>query len=75
MVGPGRLPTTAARDPDAPALTASVLSATEVLLQWNIPASNGTPITGFDPSSQWDPEGGGNGGDWDADQPARNCQH
>ena len=54
--------TTAARAPDAPALTASVLSATEVLLQWNIPASNGTVIASFD-IRQWDPEGG-NGGDW-----------
>ena len=60
------MPTTAARPADAPALTASVLSATEVLLQWNIPAGNGTTITGFD-IRQWVPAVGDGDGDWGND--------
>jgi titin len=70
-VGPGEWSAqddadTAARDPDAPALTASVLSATEVLLQWNIPAGNGTTITSFD-VRQWVPAVGDGDGDWGND--------
>ena len=63
MVGPGRCRHRFPEPPDAPALTASVLSATEVLLQWNIPASNGTTIAGFD-IRQWVPGEGDADGAW-----------
>ena len=41
------------RDPDAPILTATAVGATEILLEWNVPAGNGTAITGFF-IQQWD---------------------
>ena len=40
--------------PDAPTLTATAVSASEILLEWNVPADNGTPILGF-VIQQWDP--------------------
>ena len=42
------------RAPDAPTLTATAVSASEILLEWNVPADNGTPIEGF-VIQQWDP--------------------
>lgn len=42
-----------ARAPSAPMLTASAISDTEILLEWNVPQNNGTPITGFE-VQQWD---------------------
>ena len=42
------------RAPDAPTLTATAVGASEVLLEWNVPADNGTPILGF-VIQQWDP--------------------
>ena len=47
--------TTDTRPPDAPELTATALSNTEILLEWNVPADNGTPFTGFS-IQQWDPD-------------------
>ena len=45
---------TDARDPDAPMLTATTVGATEILLEWNMPNSNGTPIAGYE-IQRWDP--------------------
>ena len=42
-----------ARAPDAPMLTATAEGPDEIMLQWNIPESNGTVITGF-AIQQWD---------------------
>ena len=36
------------RAPAAPMLTATALSDTEILLEWNVPTSNGTTIDGYD---------------------------
>ena len=43
----------AARAPDAPMLTATAEGPDEIMLQWTIPESNGTDITGFS-IQQWD---------------------
>ena len=51
-----------ARAPSAPDLTATALSSTEILLQWNIPLNNGSDIDGFE-IQQWAPTGD-NGGIW-----------
>ena len=45
--------TVAARAPDAPMLTATAEGPDEIMLQWMIPESNGTTITGF-AIQQWD---------------------
>ena len=42
-----------ARGPDAPVLTATAVGDDEIMLQWTIPGSNGTDISGFD-IRQWD---------------------
>ena len=49
-----------ARDPSAPMLTASAISDTEILLEWNVPQNNGTMITGYE-VQQW------GGTSWDSD--------
>ena len=43
-----------ARPPSKPTLTASALGMDEIMLRWNIPEDNGTPITGFE-IVQWEP--------------------
>jgi len=45
--------TVAARAPDAPMLTATAEGPDEIMLQWMIPETNGTDITGFS-IQQWD---------------------
>jgi len=45
--------TVTARAPAAPTLTATAVGPDEIMLQWNIPESNGTDITGFS-IQQWD---------------------
>ncbi len=45
----------AARAPAKPTLTATELGMDEIMLRWNIPEDNGTPITGF-AIQQWDPD-------------------
>ena len=47
--------TVGARIADAPMLTATAVGDDEIMLQWNIPGNNGTPITGFE-IQQWDPD-------------------
>ena len=36
------------RGPDAPVLTATATSVKDILLQWNVPASNGTEFEGYE---------------------------
>ena len=49
---------TVARNPDKPILTATAVGDTEILLEWNVPNGNGTPITGYD-IRQWNPADAG----------------
>ena len=49
--------TVAARVADAPKLTATAVGDTEIMLQWNIPETNGTPIAPGFVINQWDPTG------------------
>ena len=48
--------------PAPPVLTATALSDTEILLEWNVPTSNGSTIDGYD-IRQWNPT---NNGSWGA---------
>ena len=50
--GPGEYSTVSrvsypSRAPAAPELTATVMSASQIRLEWNVPANNGTDITGY----------------------------
>ena len=58
-----------ARVPSAPMLTATSAGADEILLEWNTPQDNGTPITGYT-VQRWDPDPNNDGdtsdGAWDA---------
>ena len=43
------------RAPDAPELTATVISTSEILLSWTKPNGNGTDIDGYE-VRQWNPD-------------------
>ena len=63
----GRQPervTIAARAPSAAMLTATSAGTDEILLEWNTPQDNGTPITGY-AIQRWDPTANSNAGAWD----------
>ena len=47
--------TVAAREPSAPVLTATATGPNDILLEWNVPQNNGTPIVGFT-LQRWDPD-------------------
>ena len=42
------------RGPEAPVLTATAVGSTEIVLQWNVPETNGTVIDGYE-IQQWNP--------------------
>ena len=46
---------TVARDPDAPMLTASAVSESEIVLEWNKPNGNGSDVTDYE-IQQWSPD-------------------
>ena len=66
-VGPWTLPVQVEAtpgNPDAPALTATVVDDDSIRLNWNEPDAHGITITGYE-LQRWDPTAG-NGGDWNA---------